>query len=335
MEESDILMNKIRDYSKTNLDLIDRIQAQGTEEQITRTSYDISLVENKTGVPEYKVVEVEEECNRIEIIKSWRKRIDLKRPIDLFNDNLEYRCDSFDDVVRLNDSMSRVMEKYTFLDSKRAAAELQKFKDNFEILYASLIEFDQFFHVKQESKLGQYKAEIEEINKRFCILYSNPDLHVKKIDSWREPCTSHAVIGRIAKQIQSQTGCLISKNGYNTGVRKWKLRIITRPSTCMVGVAPDTVKSGTLNYNSCGFYMNLNGGALYSGPPMNKSGAAGFKNIEGGKILIVTLNCTNRTLTYTYEGTDFVAYTDLPMDKKLHLAWDNDTTAGSEIEIIS
>jgi hypothetical protein len=340
MDEGEILMTKIRVICKINQEIIDRIQAQGTEEQISIVSYDVALKVNKdSDIPEYKVEEISEQCQGIDVVKAWKNRIELRTPIDLFNDKLDYKCDSFDDVVRLNDSMSRVIEKYSFLDSKRAASELHKFKDNFEILQTCLGEIDQvFYSVPQESRLIQYRTEVEEINQRFRLLYSNPDICIRKIDNWSTPCTSHTIVGRTAKLISGQYGCLLSKNGYKFGVHKWHLRMISRTSTCMVGVAPDTVsKTGTVNnYNTNGFYMDLNGGSLYSGPPFSKSGTAGLgKSIASGTFLTITLNCNNRTLTYTYEGQDFVAYTDLPMENKLYLAWDNNTTPGSEIEILS
>jgi hypothetical protein len=339
--DDDILMTKIRVICKSNQEIIDRIQAQGTEEKkssiVSIVSYDVTLQPNTMDIPEYKVNEISEQCLGIDVVKAWRNRIELRTPIDLFNDKLDYKCDSFDDVVRLNDSMSRVIEKYSFLDPKRAASELQKFKENFEILQTCLGEIDQVFcSVRQESRLIQYRTEVEEINQRFRKLYSNPDICIRKIDNWSTPCTSHTVVNRTAKLISGQFGCLLSKNGYKFGVHKWHLRMISRTSTCMVGVAPDTVsKTGVINnYNTNGFYMDLNSGLLYSGPPMSKNGKSGLgKGIASG-ILTVTLHCTNRTLTYTYEGQDYVAYTDLPMDKKLYLAWDNNTTAGSEIELM-
>jgi len=33
------------------------------------------------------------------------------------------------------------------------------------------------------------------------------------------------------------------------------------------------------------------------------------------------------------DGTDYLAYENIPVDKKYFLAFDNDTTAGSEIEL--
>jgi hypothetical protein len=342
MNEGEVLITKIRVISKINQEIIDRIQAQNTKEPVSMVWYNFTPNKNTSDVPEYKVEEIKEECLGIDVLLAWRKTIKLKKPIDLFNDKLDFNCEKFQDVVRLNESMSIAIEKYSFLDPKRAASELEKFKDNFEILQTCLGEIDQIFRNSylQESKLDQYSTEIDEINHRFRLLYNNTDIYnnrVDLIDDWMTPCSSHTINGRTATLIQSQYGCLLSKKGYNTGVRKWHLRIISRTSTCMVGVAPDTVsKTGAVNnYNSKGFFMNLADGSLYSGPPMSKSNSALLNKAVSSGILTLTLNCTNRTLTYTYEGKDHVGYTDLPMDRKLYLAWDNDTTAGSVIEIIS
>jgi len=159
------------------------------------------------------------------------------------------------------------------------------------------------------------------------------------VPTWSSsPCTSHTISNSFhtASLIEGQYGCLLSSDGYTCGIHKWKLRLISRLSTCMVGVAPSTVcKSGAPNHNKNGYYINLNGGALYSGPPMSKNAVAHFSGGAGtGSIVTVSLNCDAHTLSFDVDGKSYgLAYENLPL-VPLFLAWDNNTTAGSEIELI-
>jgi len=166
----------------------------------------------------------------------------------------------------------------------------------------------------------------------------NPDVVFgSRTDTWMTPCTSHTILqdSHRASLIQGQYGCLLSNKGYSRGLHKWKLRIHSRTSTCMIGVAPSTVhKTGAYNnYNTNGFYMDLNNGMLYSGPPFSYSGRAGYKAVNTGSILTIILDCNRHTLTYNVDGQDYLAYENIP-DQQLYLAWDNNTTGGSDIELI-
>jgi len=275
-----------------------------------------------------------------DIIDNWKKPIQLLKPIDLFNDKLDYRCSSFADVIRLNESMLNVIEKYTFLDPNRAHGELEKFKQNFEILQTCLGEIDgTFYSLSNGSKLKQYRDELEDINKRFLNLHMNHDVcYGPRGNKWQSPCLSHTLTlnNSRAKNIQSKYGCLLSTDGYTTGIHKWTLKLHERISTCMVGVAPSTVSKGEArnNYNTNGYYMDLNSGLLYSGPPFSHSGKAFSTAIPSGATVIITLNCRDGSLSYTYNNNTQLAYTGIPITQKLFLAWDNDTTQGADIELL-
>jgi len=231
-----------------------------------------------------------------------------------------------------------IIDKFMFLDLSRAQEHLQKYKINFEILQTYLGEVDMtFYNLSNDSRLTYYQTELEEINQGIKELFMNQDVIFGPKFSWTTPCSSHVVNKNRASLISGQYGCLLSNKGYSTGVHKWSLRIISRTSTCMVGVANDTVsKSGSVNnYNTNGFYMDLNTGTLYSGPPYSYSNKALInRGITSGSIMIITLDCNNCTLTYNVDGTNYLAFENLPMTKKLYLAWDNNTTGGSEIELI-
>jgi hypothetical protein len=57
---------------------------------------------------------------------------------DLFNDKLAYSLQSYADVVRLNEEMLPVAEKYLLLREEPACGELRKFLTNYELLQVQL-----------------------------------------------------------------------------------------------------------------------------------------------------------------------------------------------------
>jgi len=336
MSSSDELVAKIRAIGCINREIIERIDSMASEMLQCKNYYVQQKDDPMKGL--FYVEEVIENSLGSTICENWKKSISLKPPLDLFNDKLDYNCQSYKDMVRLNDSLLNIIDKYMFLDLSRAQIELQKFKINFEIIQTYLGEVDMtFYNLSNDSRLTFYQTELEEINQGIKELFMNQDVIFGPKFSWQTPCTSHIVNKNRATLISGQYGCLLSNRGYTTGVHRWSLRLITRTSTCMVGVAPDTVsRSGSVNnYNTNGFYMDLNTGTLYSGPPFSYSNRTLInRGINSGSILIVILDCNNKTLTFNVDGTDYLAYENLPITRNLFLAWDNNTTAGSEIELI-
>jgi len=272
-----------------------------------------------------------------EHLAGWRGRVQLIVPLDLFNDRVNYKCETFEDVLRLNDCMRNILEKYSFLDPKRAQTELGKFKNNFEVLQTCLGEIEELLHihVHPESKLEYYQSELDIINEKLASIYCNGDVGVANI--WTSPCTSHAITnnGTTAAINSGQQGCVLSSTGISKGIKVWKLRMIQRTSTCMVGVAPENVNKSSSNYSTNGFYCNLDDGSLYSGPPTSYSNRAYISGgVRTGQLLTLTLNCDARTLSYNVDGRDYgVAYENLPQ-VKLFCAFDNNTTGGSTIELV-
>jgi len=333
------LINECKTVGTINLEIIARINQIGDETTQFKNYY-IQSQDEPSEKGMFLIEEVIEELPRSSILENWKKGITLKKPIDLFNDKIDFNCSTFKDICRLNESMLGVIDKFIFLDPKRALSELQKYKANFEILQQSLGEVEAtFYNVSSEfSKLTTYQNEVKDINERVNHIFLNPDIIFGPRTMWQTPCTSHTINNNRATLIQSQYGCLLSTRGFTSGVHKWTLRLISCTSTCMIGVAPATVsKTGAFNnYSSNGFYMDLNDGTLYSGPPFSYSNRQLVgRGLSSGTILIVTLNFNARTLTYTFDGKDYLAYSDLPTNNKLYLAWDNNTTSGSEIEITS
>jgi len=269
--------------------------------------------------------------------ETWKPNLQLKNVRDVFNDKIVYTCNNFKDVVSLNVRMEEVCEKFDLLDPQKAMTYLEEFKENFEKVQVALGSLEEKLLVERTKK-GQFDEQVQTINKLLKQLVNSVQ-QVTGADvfpTWSSPSTSHLINGCKASLIAGQQGCLLSSVGYSEGVHIWKLRVIARASTCMVGVAPSTVKkSGGYNCNTNGFYINFADGTLYSGPPFNKSTARFWANgIQAGSIVTLTLNSDDHTLCFDVDGVSKEAYNNLPA-VELFLAWDNDTTGGSELEIIS
>jgi len=338
----DDLVNRITSITATNRDIIERINEKANDTVLTKISYFIQshLVKGRNGCYRYTVTEKPLKIKGAAFVKKYKMLLTLKVPIDLFNDRLDYKCETYPDMCRLNESMALVIEKYCFLDPSRAHTELTKFFHNFEAIQMGLLEVDRALVSEEythENKLSYYQRELEDINERMNMIFMNTDVNLKTESKWLTPCTSHVVVGNKATLISGQYGCLLSTDGYSSGIVKWNLRIISRTSTCMLGVAPASVsKSGpTNNYCTNGFYMDLNGGTLYSGPPLSYSARSFLnKSVETGCMLSIILNFDTKSITYVLDGKEHVAYENLVLDKEYFLAWDNNTTPGTEIELI-
>eukprot|EP01124_Arcella_intermedia_P012235 TRINITY_DN18582_c0_g1_i2.p1 TRINITY_DN18582_c0_g1~~TRINITY_DN18582_c0_g1_i2.p1 ORF type:complete len:236 (-),score=50.57 TRINITY_DN18582_c0_g1_i2:46-753(-) len=235
--------------------------------------------------------------------------------------------------------MTLVLEKYSFLDQTRAKPEIQKFLSNFEVIQVHLGEIESTF-LEPQSKLSGYQKEVDQVNSTLSKLFLQSDINaVPDSSRWnKEGCTAFTLSGddTVATLIQGQYGGLLSVDGYDRGVHEWKLNIISRSSTCMVGVAPIDVSKTQNTYSTNGFYCNFNDGTLYSGPPFNKSSQPYCSGgINGGDTVIVRLDCDKHTLSFVKNNTDRgIAYTNLP-DTKLYLCFTNDTTSGSSIQILN
>jgi len=296
-----------------------------------------------------------------EICDAWSTKQSLVAVDDIFNDKLDFTCLSFSDIIRLNKTLLPVARKFKFFDCTESAINaLKQFLETYEHLDVFLGEIESILALqdassekekhtkvvddlnaevknKFEKMVAANQKQLDQDSKTRQRLADSKALQPQPPSSWSSPSTSHTVNGRKASPIQGQLGCLLSTDGYSSGVHTWKLRVISRSSTCMVGVAPSTVaKSGQFNFNSNGFYMNFDGGALFYGPhPDLVRGNGNGSSVEAGSIVTITLNCDAHTVSFDVNGSspDVTTYSNLPA-VQLFLAFDNDKTAGSEIEII-
>jgi len=158
---ADTLLPKIKAIGAVNQEIIGRIISK-KDQQIASNTYHIN---NKMFDFQFTVYETKESKQGSVIVDEWKKMVTLKIPIDLFKDHVDYKCETFADVQRLNASLLTVIEQYHFLDPIRAQPELQKFKSNFEVLQTCLGEVEGLL-IEPESKLEEFEMELEEINKR-------------------------------------------------------------------------------------------------------------------------------------------------------------------------
>jgi len=327
-----ILLASIEETFKKNEALVDSIR---TKNKGKRFSYYLG----RDGEGLYTVTEYQTEATYETAMSNWTPDFTLTVPLDCFNDDLDYEVKSFVQLCDLSLAMLKVARKFKlFGGSQDAVDELVKYKWNFEVIQEALQLLEKETGISEGGSLPEIEQRLEQVN----AVILDFTTFVKKV-SFDDPCTwmitpstSHKVSEdfRTAETIQSQQGCLLSSVGYSSGVHVWRLKIHQRNSTCMFGVAPDTVSKTSLNYSNNGFFVDLNGGTKYSGAPFSYSCTGYASTINAGDVLILTLDCDKHTLSYDVNGKDFgAAYTNLPA-VKLFLAWDNDTTGGSKIEII-
>jgi len=148
---------------------------------------------------------------------------------------------------------------------------------------------------------------------------------------WKSSSYSHQISNnnRTALSIGGKGGAVQTVTGYSTGIHTWILRVAARPSTCMLGVAPSSVSTTSVNYSTNGYYVDFNGGARYPAATAYRSGG-----MNAGNIVMVTLDCYARTLSYCVDGTDCgVSHSSLPA-VELFLTFDNNTTGNSQLELL-
>jgi len=72
-------------------------------------------------------------------LKTWTCTRKLVQIPDVFNDNIDFTCHGFDDLVRLNQGMLPVALKYRFFgETNETMKILEKFRVNFEVILSCL-----------------------------------------------------------------------------------------------------------------------------------------------------------------------------------------------------
>jgi len=168
------LIQKIDAIAKVNNEIITRIELMSKEDIII--GYDYTLSQNmqkqsinvRSDLPS-KVFSISDRKitkNASEIINAWCPVKELQKIDDFFNDNLDYNCNSFSDIIRLNKEMVRVSKKYVIFDCTQTAINvISSFLDNIEILQTFLGEIETLLSQSSPSKLEKLTAQINSLNK--------------------------------------------------------------------------------------------------------------------------------------------------------------------------
>jgi len=323
------ILDQIEEIHKNNLVIIQRIK---NKKEATCFCYDLSKDVNDN----YKVVEEKVMLSGEEILNGWQVSLNLVPVEDFFNDDLKLDVKTFDEVLTLSADMLKISKKLKlFGGSTDATEEMKKFKANFEIISKALSGLEEgnfgntgVLHIIEE-KVAKLNACMKELTSAI-NLYG-----FQSTSRWSGPVTSHQISQdlKTASLISSQQGGLLSKNGYSSGVHTWKLKVLKRDSTCMLGIANSSVSKSSCNYSARGYFINLADGTKYSGPSYSYSNTGYTSSFTSGDTVYVTLNCNNHTLSYKKNDSDCgVAYEGLP-DDKYFLCFDNDTTGGSTLEL--
>ena len=100
------------------------------------------------------------------ILAKWTTNSKLEEIKDIFNDNIDYNVTNYQQVASLNSKMHQVVSKYElFGESPKAAIELNKFKNNFEIIQTMLGTVDTVFLPMNDSNVLALNQKVDLINK--------------------------------------------------------------------------------------------------------------------------------------------------------------------------
>ncbi len=127
---TETLFKKVEAIAKVNSEIIARIEAKKTLISVSSYYY---LVKSNIGDDKFPVFTCEERStteNALDVLERVWKTLSIKfQPVDeVFN----YTCDSFRDLVRLNNQLLIVARKYA---QRGDNAEMEMFKQNFEVFY--------------------------------------------------------------------------------------------------------------------------------------------------------------------------------------------------------
>jgi len=182
-----------------------------------------------------------------------------------------------------------------------------------------------------KSSLLQIENELKEANQILKKVFDRPNVNVSPSQRWKPSLhMTHTLSADCKRATQTANiGTIFSCDGYKVGIHTWSLRLIARPSTCMLGVAPLSVPQNQAIYSTHGHFINLDGGQGYS------QGVVGnlHPGVHTNQRLKVVLNCDEKSLSFSIDNGPMVkTHNNISIDSELHLAWANDSTSGSILE---
>jgi len=125
---------KIEALKKVNQEIIARITDKQQQKMVT---YPI-LVSCSSDL-HLHAREVTQEKNGSDVIKEWKPKKNLDAIPDHFNFKLDYSCNVFEDITRLNEAMWPICQQYYFFEGSPNALEFMgKLLGNYEVLQVLL-----------------------------------------------------------------------------------------------------------------------------------------------------------------------------------------------------
>lgn len=98
------------------------------------------------------------------MMSSWRSSVQLRPVEDFFNDKINYSCTTFDDVVRLNEEMHKVCQKYKLFGATEDALRvISDFQSNLEIIQQMLGEIETLLQ-PATSRLAEISSQVNVAN---------------------------------------------------------------------------------------------------------------------------------------------------------------------------
>lgn len=162
-EDSGTLSNILRDIATIKQQNDQKIEHINTTKVVNTFKYFVSrsIVERCLKLD---VIEQQVEQNANEITKAWCSSTQMIVIPDIFNDKLNYSCQTYSDLIRLNSEMFTVAQKYElFGDSEKARQEILKFSQNFRLIEAALDQIEKSLS-HGRSKLEEIKHQLNGIN---------------------------------------------------------------------------------------------------------------------------------------------------------------------------
>ena len=100
-------------------------------------------VENEEGSVGFALAERPLRVKSATLIATWRPTVELIHLFDMFNMRIDYKCEAYDDMKRLNAQLLELAQRYHMIfdeGSAKGRAELGKVKRNFDAIHAALTE---------------------------------------------------------------------------------------------------------------------------------------------------------------------------------------------------
>lgn len=289
---AECLLKKIQAIAVVNEEIIERIQ--GTSGSVSGFKYRIREACFDKG-PMFFVEEVKQERSAKDMVTDWKGTKALTVIDDIFNDNLNFTCCSFEDLMRLNAGLLKVGNKYAlFGESTKAQHELEKFKANLEIIQTCLGEIEESLTSKP-SQLQVYQGKVAKINLQLSELGEDSQVAFNMLElSWK-PNNKVEIVGGKVRALSNTCYAVHATRSIPQGsYASWKIKIVVPGSHISIGVTLENYGgSGYLGNGQDGWCLNETGQSQHSGVSHGAQNA-----LVKDEIIEVTVNRTTNTISW-------------------------------------